>query len=70
MPACRSAFARARRALRLSTGVDEAAQAVGEEHVDLLILEDRRHLALPEDRVRQGLPRAVRVRAVVRGTGK
>src|ERR1044071_508254 len=53
----------------LTARVDEPAHAVGEEHVDLPGLDHRRHLAHPEDRVRHGLARAVRVTAVVRGSG-
>src|SRR5215218_3780242 len=53
----------------LSARVDETAHAVGEEHVDLLGLDQRRHLADAEDRVRQRLARAVRARTVVRLAG-
>src|SRR5947209_12899106 len=64
--ACRFLPARERRALLLSTRMNEAAHTVGEEHVYLLRLDHRRHFAVPEDRMRQRLPGAIRARAVVR----
>src|SRR5687768_11578951 len=46
--------------------MDEPANPIREEHVDLLRLDHRRHFAQAEGRVHHGLPFAIRARPVIR----